>query len=48
MSAGTVLPPVPTETAGIHDSLSRPRDSAHPTGEFSSAGQNPQPKLQGI
>ena len=48
MSAGTVLPPVPTETAGIHDSLPRPRDYAHPAGEFSIAGQNPQPKLQGI
>lgn len=48
MSAGTVLPPVPTKAARVHDSLSRPWDPAHTAGKFSSASQNPQSWLQGI
>ena len=47
MSAGTVVPPVPTTYAGSHGSLPRPSDPAHPAGEFSTAGENPQSEPQG-
>lgn len=47
MSARTVLPPVSTKAAGIHDALPHPRDPAHSARESSSASQNPQSQLQG-
>lgn len=47
LSARTVLPPVRTQTAGVHDSLPYSRDPTHPTGKSSSASQNSQSQLQG-